>query len=179
MKPFVAEDVGFLFCWFESGESVVFGLETIKKVKLIQDKMRAGQSRKKSYHDKRRKDLEFKEGDHVFLKVTSWTRVGRALKPLKLSPHLIGSYQILKGVGEIAYQTVLPLILANLHDISMCLNFKIRDNLSYDIQLLRVKDQRLKHLRGKEIILVKIILGGTFKGSVTWELEDQMKISYP
>ena len=54
--------------------------QTTEKVKLIQERMRAAQSRQKSYHDKRRKDLEFEVGDHVFLRVTPWTRVGHALK---------------------------------------------------------------------------------------------------
>ena len=58
-------------CWFESGENVVLRPEivqqTIEKVKMIQEKMKASQSRQKSYHDKRRKDLEFQERDHVFL----------------------------------------------------------------------------------------------------------------
>ncbi|MCI77921.1 retrotransposon gag protein, partial [Trifolium medium] len=38
---------------------------------MIQEKMRAPQSRQKSYADKKRKDVEFQEGDHVFLRVTS------------------------------------------------------------------------------------------------------------
>jgi len=57
-------------CWFESGESVVLGPDivhqTTEKVKLIQEKMKASQSRKKSYHDKRRKDLVFQEGAMYF-----------------------------------------------------------------------------------------------------------------
>ncbi|MCI90717.1 hypothetical protein A2U01_0112011, partial [Trifolium medium] len=40
-------------CWFETGESVVLGPEivqqTTKKIKMIQEKMRASQSRQKSY----------------------------------------------------------------------------------------------------------------------------------
>ena len=43
--------------------------ETTEKVKMIQEKMKASQSRQKSYHDKRRKDIEFQVGDHVFLRV--------------------------------------------------------------------------------------------------------------
>jgi len=50
------------------------------------------QSRQKSYHDKRRKDLEFREGDHVFLRVTPMIGVGRALKSKKLTPKFIGPY---------------------------------------------------------------------------------------
>ena len=50
-------------CWFESGESVVLGLEIVQetneKMKMIQENMKASQIRQKSYHDKRRKALEF------------------------------------------------------------------------------------------------------------------------
>ena len=41
--------------------------------------MRASQSRQKSYHDKRMKDLKFSEGDNVFMRVTPMTGIGRAL----------------------------------------------------------------------------------------------------
>ncbi|MCI57811.1 hypothetical protein A2U01_0079062, partial [Trifolium medium] len=68
---------------YESGESMILGpeivQETTEKIKMIREKIRASQSRQKSYHDKRKKDLEFQEGDHVFLRVTSTTGVGRAL----------------------------------------------------------------------------------------------------
>ena len=77
-------------CWYESGETVVLGPEivqqTIEKVKLIRVTMKALQSRKKSYHDKRRKDLEFQEGDHVLLRVTRVIGVRRDLKSRKLTP---------------------------------------------------------------------------------------------
>jgi len=61
-------------CWAEVGDKGIIGLEivqeTTEKIKLIQEKMRMAQSRQKSYADKRRRPLEFSEGDHVFLKVT-------------------------------------------------------------------------------------------------------------
>ena len=70
--------------WYDSGEHVVLGpemvRETMEKVKVIQERMKASQSRQKSYHDKRMKYLEFQEGDHVFLRVSPITGVGRALK---------------------------------------------------------------------------------------------------
>jgi len=108
-------------CWFESGESVVLGPyivhQTTEKVKLIQEKMKASQSRQKSYHDKRRKDLKFQEGDHVFLRVTPVTGVGRALKSKKLTPRFIGPYQISERIGTVAYRVGLPPHLSNLHDV--------------------------------------------------------------
>jgi len=48
-------------CWYESRESALLGSEvvqeTTEKAKMIQDKMKASQSRQKSYHNKRRKDI--------------------------------------------------------------------------------------------------------------------------
>lgn len=37
---------------------------------MIQAKMKASQSHQKSYHDNRREEIEFQEGDHVILRVT-------------------------------------------------------------------------------------------------------------
>ena len=79
--------------------------------------MKASQSRQKSYHDKRRKDLKFQEGDHVFLRVTPVTGVGRALKSKKLTPRFIGPYQISERIGTVAYRVGLPPHLSNLHDV--------------------------------------------------------------
>ncbi|KAI5389866.1 hypothetical protein KIW84_075247 [Lathyrus oleraceus] len=44
---------------------------------------------------------------------------------------------------------------------------------------MRIEDRELKQLRGKEIALVKVAWGGPAGGNVTWELESQMKESYP
>ena len=90
-------------CWYESGESALLGpdvvQETTKKVMMIQEKMRASQNRQKSYHDKRRKDIEFQVGDHVFLRVNPVTSVGRALKCRKLTPRFVGPFEIIEKVG--------------------------------------------------------------------------------
>jgi hypothetical protein len=42
--------------------------QTTENIKMIQEKMRASQSRQKSCYDKKRKCVEFNEGDHVFLR---------------------------------------------------------------------------------------------------------------
>jgi len=107
-------------CWYESGESALLGLdvmqETTEKVKMIQEKMKASQSRQKSYHHKRRKDIEFQVGDHVFLRVNPVTGVRRALKCRKLTPRFVGSFEIVEKVGAVAYWIALP-PLSNLHDV--------------------------------------------------------------
>lgn len=72
--------------------------QTTKKINLIQEKMKASQSYQKIYHDKRRKELEFQEGDHVFLRVTPITGVGRALKSYNITLHFVGLYLILQRI---------------------------------------------------------------------------------
>ena len=185
-------------CWYESGESAVIGPEivqqTSEKIKMIQEKMRTSQSRQKSYHDKRRKDLEFSEGEHVFMRVTPMTGIGRALKSKKLTPRFIGPFQITKRVGKVAYQIALPPSLANLHDVFHVSQLRkyiadpsheirvddiqVRENLTVEAVPARIEDRKLKQLRGKEIALVRVAWGGPADGNVTWELESQMKDSY-
>jgi len=79
--------------------------------------MRASQSRQKSYHDKRRKDIEFQVGDHVFLRVNVVTSVARALKYRKLTPRFVGPFEIVEMVGVVAYRIALLSSLFNLHDV--------------------------------------------------------------
>ena len=186
-------------CWFETSEALTLGPEIIQqttdKIKMIQEKMKASQSRQKSYYDKRRKPLEFQEGDHVFLRVTPTTGVGRALKARKLTPKFIGPYQILKKIGPVAYQIALPPSLSNLHNVFHVSQLRkyipdpthviesdevqIRDDLSYKAQPVRIEDRKIKQLRTKEIPLVKVIWEGLTSESATWETEERMRKDYP
>jgi hypothetical protein len=43
--------------------------EAERKVKVIRMNLEAVQARQKSYHDKRRKPLQFDVGDYVYMKV--------------------------------------------------------------------------------------------------------------
>ena len=84
-------------CWYQDGETILVGPElleqTTKKVKIMRDRMQASQSRHKAYAYRRRRPLEFMAEDHVFLRVTRTTGVGRALPSRKLSPKFLGPYQ--------------------------------------------------------------------------------------
>jgi ribosomal protein L21E len=63
---------------------------------LIRKNLRTAQSRQKSYADTRRRLLEFKEGDHVYLKVSPIWGMRRFKVKGKLSPRFIGPFLILK-----------------------------------------------------------------------------------
>ena len=129
------------------------------------------------------------------MRVTPMTGIGRAQKSKKLTPCFIGPFQITKKVGKVAYQTALPPQLANLHDVFHVSQLRkyivdpsheiqvddiqVRDYLTVEALPARIEDRKLKQLRGKEIALVKVAWGGPGGGNVTWELENQMKDSYP
>ena len=92
-------------------------VEAEEKVKLIQENLRAAQSRQKSYFDKRRKPLRFKVGDHVYLRVSPTKGVHRFGIKGKLAPRYIGPYEIIAECGPVAYRLRLPLQLAAVHDV--------------------------------------------------------------
>ena len=116
-------------------------------------------------------------------------------KSCKLTSRFIGPYQISEKVGEVAYLIILPLSLANLHDVLHVSQLRryilypshvvqlddvqVRDNPIVETSPVRIKDQELKQLRGKETALVKVAWGGLAGGNITWELESQMRESYP
>ena len=99
-------------CWTEGGESSITSpdltRDTSEKVSLIRQRLLTTQSRQKSYADVRRRPLEFKVGDHVFLKVMPKRGVVRFGKRGKLSPRFIGPFEILERVGTVAYRLALP-----------------------------------------------------------------------
>ena len=108
-------------CWYQDGEAVLVGPklleQTTEKVRTVRNKMQASQSKHKAYADRRRRPLEFATGDHVFLRVTRTTGVGRALRSRKLLPKFLGPYQIMRRIEPVAYEIALPPQLANLHPV--------------------------------------------------------------
>ena len=66
------------------------------------------QIRYKNYTDRRRRPLEFKVGDHVFLKVMPKRGVVRFGKRGKLLPRYIGPFEVLKRIGTVSYRLALP-----------------------------------------------------------------------
>jgi hypothetical protein len=90
----------------QAGEREIFGpdlvLEAEDKVRIIKRNLEAAQARQKSYHDKRRKPLQFVVGDHVYLKVSPTKGVQRFGIKGKLAPRYIGSYENKGTCGPVA-----------------------------------------------------------------------------
>ena len=186
-------------CWTELSERSFFGPDivdqTSKQIELIKKRLLTAQSRQKSYADRRRRPLEFKVGDHVFLKISPVTGVGRTLKRRKLSPRYIGPFEILAKRGPVAYQMALPPNLSRLHNVFHVSQLKryqpdpehiieyedmnVRDDHTYVVEPERIIDYQEKRLRHKSIPFVKVVWKGLTPREATWETKEDMKKKYP
>jgi len=162
--------------WFEGGEEALIGPDSVhdamEKVQLIRDKLKTSQSRQISYADVRRRALEYQVDDWVFLKVSPRKEVMRFGTKGKLSPRYVGPYRILKRIGKVAYELVLPAELAAVHPIfhasllKKCVgdpasvmlleSVAIKNSLSYEAVPVEILDRQVTRLRNKEVTSVKV-----------------------
>ena len=82
--------------WFDAFEVRPWGTnllrDSLDKVKFIQKKLLAAQSRQKEYADRKVRDLDFMEGEQVLLKDSPMKGVMQFCKRGKLSPSYIGPF---------------------------------------------------------------------------------------
>jgi hypothetical protein len=185
--------------WDQTGERQFFGPELIQEaeeqVRMIRENLRIAQSRQKSYADNRRRLLEFKEGDHVYLKVSPLRGMRRFKVRGKLSPRFIGPFLILKRVGEVAYQLELPDHLSDVHDVfhvsqlKKCLrvpeeqlpieDLSIQDDLTYAEYPIKILDTLTRVTRNKVIKMCKVQWSHHGEDEATWEREEEFHIDFP
>jgi hypothetical protein len=107
--------------WIELGEKIIFGLDLVEEAEAtahrIQDNLKATKSRQETYANKRRRPLEFKVGDLVYLRVSPTKGMKRFGVNGKLAPRYIEPFPIIKKCGSVAYSLDLPPSLAGVHDI--------------------------------------------------------------
>jgi hypothetical protein len=149
----------------------------------------------KSYADTRRRLLEFKEGDYVYLKVSPLRGMRRFKVKGKLSPHFIGPFLILKRVGEVAYQLELPDHLADVHDVfhvsqlKKCLrvpeeqlpmeDLSIQEDLTYAEYPIKILDTLTRVTRNKVIKMCKVQWSHHGEDEATWKREEELRIDFP
>ncbi|XP_070025405.1 uncharacterized protein [Nicotiana sylvestris] len=106
---------------FDPGEARLLVTEFVQdafdKVKLIQDRLRTTQSRKKSYTNRKVRDVSYMVGEKVLLRVSPMMGVMRFEKKGKLSPQYIGSFEVLDRIGEVAFKLVLLPSLSSVHPV--------------------------------------------------------------
>ncbi|GKC00174.1 hypothetical protein Tco_0986310, partial [Tanacetum coccineum] len=145
--------------------------ETTEKISQIKDRLKAARDRQKSYADKRRKPLEFSVGEFV------------------------GSFEITKRIGPVAYRLRLPEELNDVHDtfhvsnLKKCLADPILqvplDEIQVDAKLnfveepVEILEREFKKLKQSRISIFKVRWNSKRGLEFTWEREDQMKLKYP
>ena len=186
-------------CWTEVGVSSITGPDLIRdtsnNVGMIRKRLLTTQSWQKSYADVRQRPLEFKEGDHVFLKVMPKRGVIRFDKRGKLSPTYIGPIEVLERVGAVAYRLALPSSLSTVHEVfHVSMHWKYTPDPTHIVDWgelvvdangtseegpMRIMDSREQVLRGKTVRLVKVLWQHRGVEEATWEREDTVRANYP
>ncbi|KAK1414363.1 hypothetical protein QVD17_16561 [Tagetes erecta] len=186
-------------CWEEVGEKIIEGPELVQitneKVAIAREKLKEAQSRQKSYADQHRRELEFKVGDHVFLKVSPCRGVRRFGIKGKLSPRYIGPFEILERVGEVSYRLALPPQLSHVHNVfhvSLLRGYnyhplhvisyplhEIHEDLSYEEEPEAILDRQERVMRKRAIPFVKVLWKNHSEREATWETEESIRSAYP
>ncbi|KAH0765327.1 hypothetical protein KY285_001198 [Solanum tuberosum] len=148
------------------------------KVRSIQAKLLAAQSRQKKYVDHKVRDMVFQTGENVLLKVSPMKGVMRFGKK-----------------GPVAYRLALPPNLSGVHPVfhvSMLKRYHgdgdyiikwdsivLDTDLQYKEELIEIPDRVVRKLRTKEIKFVKVQWKHCPVEEATWETERDMRDKYP
>ena len=112
-----------------------------------------------------------------------------------MSPCFVGPFEVLERMGKVAYRLALPPSLSRVHNVfhvSMLRKYipdpshvvdyeplKLRDDLTYEEQLVKIVDNKEQELKRRTIRYVKVQWRNQFVREAIWELEDEMKEKYP
>ena len=157
--------------------------------------MKAAQSRQKSYADDRRRDLEFAEGDFVYLKVSPIRGTRRFQIRGKLAPRYIGPFKIIKRVGTVAYRLELPEEMSDIHNVfhvsqlKKCLRvpeeqvptevMDLQADLQYQERPIKILDVATRQTRQTAVRFCRVHWSHHTKAEATWEREDNLKKEFP
>ncbi|XP_070041422.1 uncharacterized protein [Nicotiana tomentosiformis] len=125
------------------------------------------QSRQKSYANGKVCNVSYMVGEKILLKISPMKSVLRFGKKGKLRSRYIGHFEVLKKIGDVAYELALPPSLSSAHpvfnifmlrkylgDLFHILNFstvQLDGNLTYDVEPVAILDRQVRKLRSKNI----------------------------
>ncbi|XP_070050545.1 uncharacterized protein [Nicotiana tomentosiformis] len=117
----------------------------MEKVKVIKDRLKNSQSRQKSYSGVHHRDLEFKEDDWVFLKVS----------PIK-GKMRFGKKEM-SLVHPVFHVSMLKKVIGDLALIILVKTIEVNEELTCEEIPVAIIDRQVRKLRNKEIASVKAL----------------------
>ncbi|XP_071678362.1 uncharacterized protein [Lolium perenne] len=175
-------------------------LKKEEKVQFIRDRLKAAQSRQKSYADSKRRELTFCAGDFAYLQVTPLKGMKCFHVKGKLAPRYIGPFKVLGRRGEVSYQLELPPDLSEFHDVfhvsqlRRCLQapnkaevykdidyhaIDLNHDLTYRENPIRILDETVRVTRRRKIKFFKVQWSNHSEDEATWEREDYLRQEFP
>jgi hypothetical protein len=172
------------------GERALVGPALIKeaeeRVADIRKKLKAAQSRQKSYADKKRREASFNPGDFAYLKVSPIRGTWRFQVHEKLAPRYIGLYKVLKRVRAVAYRLELPEEMSDIHPVfhvsqlRRCLKvleekrvpvetIDLQPDLRYHEVPVKILDTVVKRTRTSEVRVCRVQWSRHGVEEATWE----------
>ncbi|XP_055806953.1 uncharacterized protein LOC129875714 [Solanum dulcamara] len=151
--------------WFEIGEAELIGPylvhQDIEKVKIIQERLKTAQSLQQSLSSIRRRDLEFRVADWVYLKVSALKRCYK----LDIIYHVFHISMLKKSFED-------PSLIIHTESIGVKFYFFYKE---IPVQSLH---HQVHKLRTKEVALVKVLWRNQFVKKDTWKAEEDMNAKY-
>src|SRR3954469_14680743 len=184
--------------WSGTGERPYFGPDIVQEaeeqVRIVQENLKAAQSRQKSNYDRKHKELVYQPGEYAYLRVTPMGGTHRFGIKGKLAPRYIGLFRILSRSGPVAYRLELPPNLSQVHDffhvsqLRRCFKDPIREvehdmielqhDLTYQEHPSRILDQSECRTRNKTVKFLKVQWSNHSEDEATWECEDRLRDEY-
>ena len=101
----------------------------------LKENLNVAQNRMKKMADSKRRELKFKVGDEVYLKLRPYRQHSLARKRSeKLAPKFYGPYRIIEEIGEVAYRLQLP-PEASIHDVFHISQLKLKLGKTHVVQI--------------------------------------------
>jgi hypothetical protein len=166
-----------------------------KQVEIVHESLKVAQSRQKSYADKRRRDLSFKIGELIYLKVSPMRGTRRFRVKGKLARRYVGPFKIIDRKGEPAYQLELQPQLSEVHHVfhvsqlKKCLQvpeeqllmeyLDLGGDLTYSERPIKILDFTEWVTRSKKIKMCKVQWSHHMEDEATCECEEELRANYP
>ncbi|KAK9676740.1 hypothetical protein RND81_11G097100 [Saponaria officinalis] len=162
-------------------------------IKMLKFHLKRAQDRIKTQSDKHRSDVEFEEGDWVYVKLQPYRQQSVARRSnQKLAPKYFGPFSVEKRVGKVAYKLILP-VESRIHPVFHVSQLRkhhgtppvtatvpeIDDNLMMKAEPLKLLERKMVKKGAGYGVHLLIQWANGDEADATWEEYDDFTKRYP